>query len=194
MSGDRIFLARRGRGRGSRALAVLATLALGGLVPVALVLGAGCSPRAAQVQESPAPPAPGWTAKDLEGRPQSLADLRGKVVLIDFWATWCAPCRAEIPEYIALQAKHGADGLVVLGMSLDTLPTEAVRDFVRKAGINYPVIVTDSEIAEAYNVQVLPTTVLIDREGRVRHRKEGAMRDAEAYAGQVRALLAERAR
>lgn len=170
-----------------RGLGVLAALA-------GLALGSACSPRDAAVAETPASLAPEWTAEDLEGKARSLSELRGKVVLLDFWATWCAPCRAEIPEYIALQAKHAADGLVVVGMSLDTLPAEAVRAFVRKAGINYPVILTDGEIAATYGVQVLPTTVLIDREGRVRHRKEGAMRDADAYAGEVRALLAERVR
>jgi peroxiredoxin len=79
-------------------------------------------------------------------------------------------------------------------MSLDTLPAEAVRNFAQKAGINYPIVLADADMAEAYAVEMLPTTVLIDREGRIRHRKVGAMKDPEAYAANVRALLAERAR
>ena len=151
----------------------------------------GCSPREPRVA---ALAAPAWAAEDLAGAPRSLSELRGKVVLLDFWATWCAPCRQEIPEYIALQTRHAGDGLVVVGMSLDTLPVEAVREFVRKAGINYAVVVADAEIAAAYAVEALPTTVLIDREGRIRHRKVGAMTDPKAYAESVRALVAERGR
>ena len=161
-----------------------------GLLCIGWAVG-GCSPRAPR---GAAPAAPAWVAEDLAGAPRSLAELRGKVVLLDFWATWCAPCRQEIPEYIALQTRYAGDGLVVVGMSLDTLPVEAVREFVRKAGINYAVVVADSEIAEAYAVEALPTTVLIDREGRIRHRKVGAMPDPKAYAESVRALLAERGR
>ncbi len=158
------------------------------------LIAPGCAPRDSRVAQPAGPEAPAWVADDLAGVSQSLADLRGKVVLIDFWATWCAPCRQEIPDYIAWQTRYASEGLVIVGMSLDTLPAEAVRAFVRKAGINYPVVLADADLAEAYAVEVLPTTVLIDREGRIRHRKVGAMTDPEAYAAKVRALLAERTR
>lgn len=170
----------------------------GVIVALALVatcwIASGCAPRESRVPPLAGPEAPAWEADDLAGIRHSLAGLRGKVVLIDFWATWCAPCRQEIPEYIAWQTRYASEGLVIIGMSLDTLPAEAVRDFAQKAGINYPIVLADADMAEAYAVEMLPTTVLIDREGRIRHRKVGAMKDPEAYAANVRALLAERAR
>ena len=137
-----------------------------------------------------------WEAVGTELNFEQLALNRSQEipVIVDFWAPWCAPCRQEIPDYIAWQTRYASEGLVIVGMSLDTLPAEAVRAFVRKAGINYPVVLADADLAEAYAVEVLPTTVLIDREGRIRHRKVGAMTDPEAYAAEVRALLAERTR
>lgn len=142
-------------------------------------------------EASPAWTVEDWTAKDLSGRSVSLSALRGNVVLLDFWATWCAPCRQDIPDLIALQTRYADEGLIVIGMSLDTLPEEAVRDFVRKAGITYPVVLSGTEIAQAYAVEALPTKVLIDRSGQIRERKLGATSDWRAYASRVRALLAE---
>lgn len=164
---------------------------------VGCVLAFGCARREAGVAAEPTATSTvrtvdDWTAEDLTGRPVSLSALRGKVVLLDFWATWCAPCRQDIPDLIALQKRHADEGLVVIGMSLDTLPEEAVRDFVRKAGINYPVVLAGSEIADAYAVEALPTKVLMDRSGKIRERKVGATSDPQAYASRVQALLAER--
>lgn len=153
---------------------------------------AGAAAEASASATSSAGAVDDWTATDLAGRTVSLPALRGKVILLDFWATWCAPCRQDIPDLIALQKRHVDEGLVVIGMSLDTLPEEAVRDFVRKAGITYPVVLAGSEIADVYAVEALPTKVLIDRSGKIRERKVGATSDPQAYASRVRALLAER--
>ncbi len=166
---------------------------------VGSVWAVGCArPDSGAVKEtsrpvaSPAWALEDWSARDLNGQTVSLSSLRGKVVLLDFWATWCAPCRQDIPDLIALQTRYADEGLVVIGMSLDTLPEEVVRDFVRKAGIIYPVVLASSELAQAYAVEALPTKVLIDRSGRIREQKVGATSDATAYANRVRALLAER--
>jgi thiol-disulfide isomerase/thioredoxin len=81
-------------------------------------------------------PAPAWKLQDLNGKP--LAELKGKVVVLDFWATWCGPCRMEIPGYIEMTKKYGKDGLVIVGASVDQAGPEVVKAFADKMGINYP--------------------------------------------------------
>lgn len=125
-------------------------------------------------------PAPAWTLKDLEGKAVSLADYKGKLVVIDFWATWCGPCRMEIPGYIELQKKYGKDGLVIIGVSLDQKGPAHVKKFVEKNGINYPVVMsTDALITTYGDFTSIPTTFLVDRSGKVIHTKSGAMDHAE---------------
>lgn len=134
-------------------------------------------------------PAPEWTLYDLDGKPVSSSDFKGKVVVIDFWATWCAPCREEIPGYIALQEKYGKDGLVIVGISLDRGGPAKVIDFAKKFGINYTVVMGDSEQIEGFgDIAAIPTTFLIDRDGNVRDRKVGAMETAE-YEKRILAVL-----
>src|SRR5262249_16842731 len=103
---------------------------------------------------------------DVDGRAIALGDLRGKVVLVNFWATWCPPCREEIPDLVALQAKY-KDQLQILGISEDASP-EAVRPFAVANRINYPVIMESAEIERLFPaVNALPTTFLVDRQGRL---------------------------
>ena len=82
---------------------------------------------------------PGWQLQSLEGKPVQLADFKGKVVVLNFWATWCPPCRAEIPDLVSLQQQYAARGLVVVGISMDEGGPAGVASFV-KTGINYPVV------------------------------------------------------
>jgi thiol-disulfide isomerase/thioredoxin len=125
-------------------------------------------------------PSPAWSLTDLDGKPVGSEALRGKVVVVDFWATWCGPCVQEIPGYIELQKKHGERGLVVVGLSIDRKGEAAVRPFAKRLGVNYPLALATPEVAEAFGgIEVVPTTILIDREGRVRHRKTGAMETAD---------------
>ena len=105
-----------------------------------------------------------------------LAELKGKVVVVDFWATWCPPCVHEIPGYIALQKKYGERGLVIVGLSVDQKGASVVEAFATAKGVNYPLALATSEIVEAFGgVEGIPTTFLIDRDGKIRHKKVGSM-------------------
>ncbi len=118
-------------------------------------------------------PAPAFTLTDLKGNNISLADYAGKVVILDFWAVWCGPCRMEIPGFIELQNKYSSDGLVVIGVSLDRERSK-VPGFVDKQGINYPIIYADQSIITAYgNPTSIPTTFIIDRNGCIKQKLVG---------------------
>ncbi len=137
--------------------------------------------------------APKWTLKDLNGKDVSSDELKGKVVVVDFWATWCPPCRVEIPGYVQLQNKYGNDGLVIVGASLDQGGPEVVKPFAAKEGINYLMVMADEAIVGAFGgVEAIPTTFLIDRNGQIRDRKVGAEHTAE-YEKKIAAVLAEKA-
>lgn len=112
--------------------------------------------------------APDFTLKDADGRTAHLSDYRGKVVLLDFWATWCEPCAMEIPWFVDMQRKQKNRGFEVLGVSMDDEGWEAVKPFVARMGMNYRVLLGDDETAQRFGgVDALPTTFLIDREGRI---------------------------
>lgn len=97
-----------------------------------------------------------------------LKSYRGQVVLLNFWATWCAPCRVEIPWFVELEKEYGAQGLVVIGVDMDEGGAAAIEPFVRKEGMDYPVLVDDGRASAAYGAtEVLPTTYYIGRDGRV---------------------------
>ena len=119
--------------------------------------------------------APTFAARDLDGREVSLAALRGKVVLINFWATWCPPCRAEIPDLIALQEKY-RDRLQIIGVSQDEASPEVVRQFAREHGFNYPVVMSSPEIERLFpGIGALPTSFIVDRESRVVQKHVGML-------------------
>jgi len=120
-------------------------------------------------------PSPAWSTIDLEGKPISAESLQGKVVVVDFWATWCPPCVYEIPGYVYLQKKYADQGLVIVGFSVDQ-NAAAVPPFAKKYGINYPIAIVGEEMAELFGgLEGTPMTFLIDREGNIRHKKIGAM-------------------
>ena len=130
---------------------------------------------------------PAVTLHDLDGRSISSADLRGKVVIVNFWATWCPPCRAEIPDLIALQNKYG-DRLQVIGISQDEGPVDGVKRFVAAQRMNYPVVMTTPEVEKAFpGVSALPTSFILDREGRVVQRHVGLL-NADLTELETRAL------
>ncbi len=117
--------------------------------------------------------APEFSLTDLSGRRIDLATYRGHVVVLNFWATWCAPCRAEIPEFVDLQKKYGNQGLQILGISLDD-EAGPVRDFYRQFKINYPVAIGDAGLAERYGgILGLPVSFVIDCDGKIQARYTG---------------------
>jgi thiol-disulfide isomerase/thioredoxin len=116
-----------------------------------------------------------FTLTDLDGNAISFADLRGKVVLVNFWATWCPPCRAEIPDLIKLQERY-RDKLVVLGISEDEVGPDEVKAFVTEQKINYPIAMSTPEMSQIFKgVSALPTTFVIDRDGKVQMRHVGML-------------------
>jgi len=134
-------------------------------------------------------PAPAWKLKDLDGREVSSDQFKGKVVVVDFWATWCGPCIEEIPGYIALQKKYGPDGLVIVGVSMDRRGPAHVKQFAQAKGMNYTLVMGDEAVVEAFgNFQAIPTTFLISRDGRILNQKTGAA-PAEEYEKLVQAAL-----
>ena len=123
-----------------------------------------------------AQPTPSWKLKDLEGHAVGSEQLKGKVVVVDFWATWCVPCIGEIPGYIDLQKKYGPEGLVIVGVSVDQKGPKVVKKFAKDKGMNYTIAMADDAITDAFGgFDSIPTTFLINREGRIIHRKVGAM-------------------
>lgn len=118
--------------------------------------------------------APDFTLKTIEGRQITLSSLKGKVILLDFWATWCSPCKESIPHLIQLYKSYQDKGFELIGMSTDKAgEIEAVRRFAHSMDIPYPIIMTPEEVARNYKVTGLPTTVLIDRDGKIRERIVG---------------------
>jgi peroxiredoxin len=112
--------------------------------------------------------APDFTLKDADGKVVHLSDYRGKVVLLDFWATWCGPCKIEIPWFMDLERKDKDKGFEVLGVAMDDEGWEAVKPFAMQLGINYRLVMGNDETAQMYGgVDALPTTFLIDRSGKV---------------------------
>jgi peroxiredoxin len=140
----------------------------------------------------PSKPAPDFTLRSMNGANLRLQEQRGQVVLVNFWATWCGPCRQEIPHLNTLYDKYRASGFVLLGVNIDDNP-KAAADLATKLGVKFPVLLdTDKTVSKLYDMSAMPATVVIDRDGKVRHIHRGYRDGYElTYDQQVRALLKE---
>lgn len=137
-----------------------------------LALLAGCvDPPADEGENRPAPP---FELPDLASGSLKLSDLKGKVVILDFWATWCGPCIVEIPQYARFWKKNRVRGVEVVGVLIQSGTPEDMQDFVREAQIPYRQLVGTNELAEAYGMEGLPTTFVIDGDGRIREKIVGS--------------------
>ncbi len=153
------------------------SMRLSALLPASLVcacLMVGCSSttvsvRAASVKaDKDRKQAPDFALKDADGKVVHISDYRGKVVLLDFWATWCGPCKIEIPWFMEMQRKNKEKGFEVLGVAMDDEGWEAVKPFLADLRVNYRVVMGNDATAQMYGgVDALPTTFLIDRSGRI---------------------------
>jgi thiol-disulfide isomerase/thioredoxin len=133
-------------------------------------------------------PAPDFQLKSIEGKPLNLADLRGKVVFLNFWATWCGPCRLEIPDLVDLQKRY-QDGLQIIGMDVDDDDAAEIAKYVEESGINYPVAVTPADLRTQYGgIPALPTSFVLDTQGRVVQKHVGLF-NPQLYETEIRALL-----
>jgi peroxiredoxin len=134
---------------------------------------AGCARPRAVAQDGPRPekdrkPAPDFSTKDANGQTLKLSDYKGKVVLLNFWATWCGPCKIEIPWFVEFEREFKDRGFAVLGIAMDEEGWEVVKPYIEERRVNYRVAIGSEEMAVSYGgVDSLPTTFVIDREGRI---------------------------
>jgi thiol-disulfide isomerase/thioredoxin len=133
-------------------------------------------------------PQPAWHFTDLQGNVVTSESLKGKVVVLDFWATWCGPCKKEIPSLIKLQKQYGEQGLAIVGVAMEG-DAGPVRKYARNSGINYPVGISNDQIYAAFGQpDTIPSNYLIDRTGVIRDAKVGAINPA-TYEKKIVTLL-----
>jgi peroxiredoxin len=132
--------------------------------------------------------APNFKLQDLDGKTVRLSDFKGKPVVLDFWATWCQPCRDSMPGMAKLHKEYADKGLVILSISLDGGAIEDVRDFQKEYGMTYTVLMGTEEAAAEYSVRTIPMMVVIDKSGKIRKRYMGAGNE-EAIESMVKQLL-----
>jgi peroxiredoxin len=132
--------------------------------------------------------APDFTLTDATGQPLTLSAYKGKVVLLDFWATWCGGCKVEIPWYVEFDQKYRGKGLAVIGVSMDDKGMKIVAPFLVQKKIEYPVVIGNDALAKQYNLTSMPMTLLIDRDGKIAVSHTGIV-DKDNFESHIRTLL-----
>ncbi len=146
------------------------------LLPLVIVLFVCAKAEKASIFGGDSSQAPDFRIKDLRGHEISLSDYSGKVVFLNFWATWCGPCKVEIPDFIEAYKQYKDKGMEIIGISVDRISPKSVLKFVEKHKINYPVIMGTDKIQKDYEPgPYIPTTIIVDQEGKFRHRHIGYM-------------------
>ncbi|MDQ6685951.1 MAG: TlpA family protein disulfide reductase [Pseudomonadota bacterium] len=168
-------LGRLFAGRPARSLAAFALVVATGLAPAAI---------------APSSSAPDFTLHAMSGSNLRLSEQRGRVVMVNFWATWCGPCRQEMPQLSRLYDRYRASGFVLLGVNVDDDAGKAA-EVATKLGVSFPVLLdTDKRVSKLYDLSTMPSTVLIDRDGKVRYVHRGYLSGYEdTYEKQIRELL-----
>ncbi len=133
--------------------------------------------------------APGFTLVSTDGKKINLSDYKGKIVILDFWATWCGPCRRGVPDLVSIQKTY-KDKVVIIGISLDDERTKKnILPFMKEYGVNYPVVLGTSEVVANYgNIQAIPTSFIIDQKGNVVDKYVGLV-SKEIYLGRIKTLI-----
>ncbi|HUQ94828.1 MAG TPA: TlpA disulfide reductase family protein [Bryobacteraceae bacterium] len=169
--------------------AAVALLAIGSLTGSCV---SSTSARAAVKPEKDRKPAPEFSLKDADGRTVKLSDYRGKVVLLNFWATWCGPCKIEIPWFTDFEQKFKDRGFAVLGVSMDEDGWDTVKPYIEDRKVNYRVVMGSDEVADIYGgVTSLPTTFLVDRQGKIAGIHVGLV-SKSVYQNEIEQLLQKR--
>jgi len=146
------------------------------LLPIVIVLFVCANAEKASIFGNNSYPAPDFTVKDLKGREISLSDYSGKVIFLNFWATWCGPCKVEIPDFIEAYKQYKDKGMEIIGISVDRISPKSVLKFVEKYKINYPVVMSTDKIKKDYKPgPYVPITIIVDQKGKIRHRHLGSL-------------------
>ena len=134
-------------------------------------------------------PAPDFSLTSLDGKTLKLSDYRGKAVLLNFWATWCEPCKIEMPWFVDLQKKYQAQGFTVLGVAMDDASPSDISDFAKKMGVNYPIVIGKEAVGNQYGgVTYMPESYYIDRDGKIVERVIGLVSRSEIESNIQKAM------
>lgn len=134
--------------------------------------------------------APDFDLKDAQGKNVQLSALKGRVVLVNFWATWCHGCQEEIPSFIEFGKRYEKQGLTIVGVSMDDDGWKSVTPWIKQKSVNYPIVIGNSDLSQKYGLVGMPLSVLVDRKGRIANKHEGVV-DTAAFEQRVQALLSE---